>query len=114
MPDGLDKVGRKAWRALCQSLELLGILSIVDVHSLEIYCHCYSGYREALSKVNEFGQVLMQNGNPKRNPYSTEVHMHRAELLKLQAEFGLTPATRSRLTVPGTQPSFDVLDELLA
>lgn len=113
MPDGFDKVGQTAWRALCRSLEALGILSTVDSHALEIYCHCYSGYREALAKVGEFGQVLVQNGIPKRNPYVTEVHMHRAEIMKMQSEFGLTPSSRSRLHVAKAAKEFDILDELM-
>ena len=114
MPDGLDEVGRKAWHALCESLDALGILSTVDHHALELYCHSYSGYRDALAKAQQFGQILMIDGKPRRNPLMTEVHMHRAEIMRMQSEFGLPPSSRSRLVVPGAQKSLDILDELLA
>jgi len=113
MPDHFDEVGKKTWETLCNALEVLGIMSTVDVLSLSIYCDCVSGYRHAMDKQEEFGQVLIQNGIPKRNPYMTEVHMHRAEILKLNAQFGLTPVSRSSIVVPGSQKAFDALDELL-
>ena len=112
-PDTLDKVGRRAWRALCEALEALGILSTVDAQALQIYCECYSGYREALEKVREFGMVLNIDGKPRRNPYMAEVHQHRAEIMRMQSEFGLTPSSRSRLVVPGADKPLDILDELL-
>ena len=115
MPDGLDDVGRKAWDALCDSLDALGILSIVDHHALELYCHAYSGYRDAYDKSKQFGQILVIDGKPRRNPAMTEVHQHRAEIMRMQAEFGLTPSARSRLVVPGgARKTLDILDELLA
>ena len=106
-------MGRKAWRALCEALEALGILSTVDAQALQIYCECYSGYREALEKVREFGMVLNIDGKPRRNPYMAEVHQHRAEIMRMQSEFGLTPSSRSRLVVPGADKPLDILDELL-
>ena len=119
-PDGLDDIGKTAWAALCESLDALGILSTVDHHALEIYAHSYSGYRAALAYLDATNgqqiRVWEENGKlqMRRNPIMTEIHTHRAELMKMQAEFGLTPSSRSRLTVPGAKPSFDVLDELLA
>ena len=106
-------MGRRAWRALCEALEALGILSTVDAQALQIYCECYSGYREALEKVREFGMVLNIDGKPRRNPYMAEVHQHRAEIMRMQSEFGLTPSSRSRLVVPGADKPLDILDELL-
>ena len=113
MPAGLDEAGATMWRALVAALDSLGILSTADAIALQMFCETYSGYREAHDKSKEFGQVLIQNGIPKRNPYMTEVHMHRAELLKQQAEFGLTPAQRSRIVAPGADKPLDILDELM-
>ena len=120
MPDGLDDVGRKAWDALCDSLDALGILSTVDHHALEIYCHAYSGYRAALDTIKKQGMFMVRkvtNGDVRviRHPLMPEIHSSRAEIMKMQAEFGLTPSARSRLVVPGgARKTLDILDELLA
>ena len=113
LPASLDDVGRRAWHALCDALDALGILSTVDAHALQIYCECYSGYRHALEEVAKMGMVLTVEGKPRRNPYMAEVHQHRAEIMRMQSEFGLTPSSRSRLVMPGADKPLDILDELL-
>ena len=112
LPASLDDVGRRAWHALCDALESLGILSTVDALALQIYSECYSGYRHADDEVKKTGMVLTIDGKPRRNPYMAEVHQHRAELIRMHSEFGITPASRSRLVVPGAEKAFDILDEL--
>ena len=113
MPDNLDGLAEAAWVSLVDSLEDMGLLTVADSHLLELYAHTYSGYREAVSKQKEYGQVLLQDGTAKRNPFMFEVHSHRNELLKILIEFGLTPSSRSRIVIPGKQTN-DILDELLA
>lgn len=113
MPSGLDTAGRVAWLALCDALEVLGILSTVDALALELYAETYSGYRHAHDMVKKHGMVIANDGKPKRNPYMTEVHQHKAELIKFNAEFGLTPASRSRIVAPAANAPLDILDELL-
>ena len=114
MPRGLDAIGKKAWVGLCESLEALDILSVVDGPAIEVYAQTYSGYHVARKHVEKYGQVITENGYMKRNPACAEMHQHKGELLRLLTEFGLTPASRSRLVVPGAKKAFDVLDELLA
>ena len=114
MPRGLDAIGKKAWVEICESLEALEILSVVDGPALEFYAHTYSDYRIAKQHIKKHGHVITENGYMKRNPACAEMHQNKGELLRLLTEFGLTPASRSRLVVPGAKKAFEVLDELLA
>jgi len=112
MPDSLDELGQVAWRSLVESLSDLDLISLVDAHLIELYAHAYSGYRRALEKEIQYGQVLISDGVAKRNPFMIEVHAHRKELLAMLSEFGLTPSARSRVVVPGKGTN-DILEELL-
>ena len=115
MPERFNdsKGGKVAWENLLDALEALGILSPVYAHALEVYTDTYIQYRSAVDAVNKYGAVLPNGDSFKRNPYVTEMHMNKASLIKLQAEFGLTPSSLSRISVPGAEKALDALDELM-
>lgn len=111
MPDTLCKIGRAKWADLCHTLEVFGLLNRVAHHSLELYCHTYANYLEALEACNRFGYVYAEKTERgtdlKRNAYAIELHQARKELMSLQAEWGLTPSSASRLIVPGQKQLTD-------
>ena len=53
-------------------------------------------------KVGNFSKVY-DKGNSSQSPEAQQVHKYAEKLIKLMAELGLTPSSRSRLRVEGKQ-----------
>ena len=75
-----------------------GILTRLDQRALLVYCNTWSYYREAEKKLSKEGMTLYShNGSPIQNPSATVMHTARKDLMKLLAEFGMTPSSRTRV-----------------
>jgi P27 family predicted phage terminase small subunit len=104
-PDHLDKFGQEAWARVVSQLDALGILSAVDADALALYCVTYSRWRFALIDLENHGlSVSTGQGGFKSNPASSVVAESSRLLVSLLGEFGLTPASRSRVKVPAASP----------
>lgn len=91
MPEWLDRQAAAEWRHLVGILEPLGVLSPGDEMSLATLCALYSEFQQDPTGMSA-GKV--------------------SQMRQLFAEFGLTPATRSR-PVPAPKPKpADPWDEL--
>ena len=120
-PESVQSMPKAAakWVHLCGILEELNMLATCDVDLIEAYCITYAMYRDALANVTRTGQVLM-NKNAKgvvevrRSPFSVELHKYMDRLTKILPEFGLTPASRSRVHTVDQKDEEDPFDELLA
>ena len=111
-PSYLDKYAKKLWKSLAGELVEKGILTVVDIPALEITCELYGQYRlaheavfcpvdpETGKKVKRSLAEYMEGRNSQTMPehiaMTKAFSMFRAYLI----EFGLTPASRSRLDVP--------------
>ena len=111
MPTTLDEVGKAKWADLCHTLSIFGLLNKVAHHSIELYCHTYSNYLVCLDACQRYGYVFAEKSERgtdlKRSAYAIELHQARKELMSLQAEWGLTPSSASRLVVPGAKELTD-------
>ena len=58
MPPGLTKEEKKHWKAIASDLEQSGILSVLDVQALRLYCRAYSRWHEANERLDEIGPVI--------------------------------------------------------
>ena len=120
MPEHFDEQAQEAWQFLKELLTGAKMWSATYQVTIEMYCETYSNYRRALHLVKITGQALRtesKDGSPeiKRNPYSVELHRYKDELLKLSAEFGLTPSSRSRISLEsGSLDSDNPLVRLMA
>jgi len=98
-----DAIASTKWNQLCKEMETLGIMAKCDVDLLEMYCVLFAQYRSALASVRKTGLVLVTREDHgktvevKRNPFETVQNKTIAQLAKMMAELGLTPAARSRL-----------------
>ena len=110
MPDYLDAMAKRAFTRKCEQLRRLGILSSVDADLIENYAVTYSQYRRLLVVIKQTGGLTIVKREKKevvevkRNPAAIDLHRCRAELLKMDAEMGLTPSSRTRVhadVVPG-------------
>jgi P27 family predicted phage terminase small subunit len=100
-PVHLDKDAKREWKRISVELIALGLLTSVDMAALAAYCSAYSRWAAAEKNIQKFGMVIRskKSGEPVKNPYVLIADAALDHLRKFGTEFGLTPASRSRLQV---------------
>ena len=108
-----DRLAYNEWKRLVPELYLLNLVSKIDRTVLELYCSQYSIYRQAMETLNTEGLITtnIRNGD-KPNP-AASIAREAAKIIKsICTEFGLTPSSRSRISLPG-ETMDDELERLL-
>jgi len=101
-PAILGKSGKAEWRRMCKVLLQMGLLSEADLTTLTAYCKSYEQWIEAVRDTETFGSVhVTSNGNMIQSPYVGIANTALSTMTRLAIEFGLTPASRTRVQVPG-------------
>ena len=108
MPKGMARVANREWKIITRELSVLGLLTVVDGKALGEYCKLMglaeTYYKEALRKpmVEEpqFDKAGMCVGEKlKANP-ATAAYLGCSKAAKAYLiEFGLTPASRTKLKI---------------
>jgi P27 family predicted phage terminase small subunit len=97
IPESLNEFGRKHWES--QSLEMvkIGLLTTSDVDQFAAYCNEMGAYWEAERNRKE----CMENKKYSEvNRWFNFAQKHLKSARDLAIQFGLTPASRSRINVP--------------
>jgi P27 family predicted phage terminase small subunit len=91
-PEWLSKSAKSEWHRLVPQLVTRGVLALVDAMALTVYCHC-------AGQIADLGRALA-----KAKPGTVEwkrlfvAQGHACDrLLQFAREFGLTPASRSKI-----------------
>jgi len=102
-PRGLDVYARRAWRQQAPILRRLGLLTDADAPAFLALCQASSRYERANVRLRRLNR---KRGAGIEEIRRYEVSVERAEhsLRQLWAEFGMTPAARSRLDVYAPPP----------
>jgi P27 family predicted phage terminase small subunit len=88
------------WRHLAPELERLGLLTAVDGAALAAYCQAYRRWIQAERRVNREGLVLNAKSRYAQAHPAMGIAQRSMQLMRaFMAEFGLTPASRSRISV---------------
>ena len=98
MPADFDTHEKQKWDEMCATLEANGILSSDLTEILTAYCTAFGGWMRARQAVQKLGLVLIDGTDIKRNPFSVELHKYRDDMNRLLPEFGLTPASRQKVS----------------
>jgi len=103
MPDWFCDDAKAKWAELIGDLKRNGVLSRDTREILIAYCTAYAHWLEARRSVANTGLAIEgfdKAGNQviARNAYVAEMHKFREQMNKLLPEFGLTPASRQKLT----------------
>lgn len=115
-PKFLGKYGKAEWNRITPELAKLGMLTKIDHVALEMYCRHYQKWRESEDFLIEKGSIftvkepdvldkdgkIVKKGGIKYIQQLPQVSIaaQAAEFCrKMLAEFGLTPAARSRLEI---------------
>ena len=100
VPRHLCKVGKKKWRQLSKELHAAGLLTKIDQDQLAVYCVEYATFIEAEANIQEHGKLIKaQSGFPMQSPWLAIRNKASDKMKKIAVEFGMTPSSRSRVTV---------------
>jgi P27 family predicted phage terminase small subunit len=110
MPSWLKGRARAAWKELVPELDRIGLLTVVDGHALAVYCEAWATYVEASEVVRQEGILVdSYRGGKAKNPAAQIMRDSADLMMKVGSQYGLTPATRTRLQVPGAgKDGFDM------
>ena len=99
-PPHLSEEAKKEWRRVSRMLHQLGLLTEADVTALALYCQVYGRWIEAEKKLASFGMLIKTpNDLPMQSPYLSIANRCFDQLKSMLTEFGMTPSSRSRLSV---------------
>jgi P27 family predicted phage terminase small subunit len=99
-PNHLNTIARREWTRITKELLACGLLTNVDRAALCCYCMAWSHLVAAEKKIGETGLVLQSpTGYPIVNPYLGIANRSTDIIHKFVTEFGLSPASRSRISV---------------
>jgi len=101
IPDGLSFQGLKEWDRLCELLQGQGVVTDADINILQMYINTYDQYLEAQKIIKKSGLLVVnkKTGRIGSNPAINIAKDCTIQLIKMQAELGLTPSSRSRLQI---------------
>ncbi len=97
-PDYL--VGDELWCFMdtAKMLSKMHVMTDADVDALSVYAVNFARWKEATAKIRESSMVVKsQKGTPMQNPYLKIANVAQRECLRILAEFGLTPSSRTRV-----------------
>jgi P27 family predicted phage terminase small subunit len=100
-PEHLDPVAKTEWERVSVELTATGLLTSVDRAALAAYCSAWSRWVQAEENIQKFGTVIKspKSGFPIQNPYVGVANTALDQMRRFLTEFGMTPASRSRISV---------------
>jgi P27 family predicted phage terminase small subunit len=116
-PSWLTGEARKEYNRHAKMLVNLRVLTEADRLALAALIHEFSAWREAETMVGVLGAVLIseKTGAPYLNPWQNIASNHFKNMVKLMGEFGLTPASRSRIEAqPEEEKQTSLAEKLFA
>ena|SRR5271170_397968 len=112
-PPYLDENAKKEWQRLVPILRRMKVLTEADYMALAGLCQAYSTMVKAQAKLTESGLLYKsQSGYLQQSPLLSIVNASVDQIVKLCREFGLTPASRTRLQIPD-RPREEAGDDVL-
>lgn len=107
-PKGLTAAARKEWARVVDYLAKNGIVGSVDSVGLAAYCQSYSRWLQAEKMIDKEGIVIDGPQGLKKHPAVTVANEASKLMRSFASEYGLTPASRSRINA---KPEESVKDE---
>jgi P27 family predicted phage terminase small subunit len=105
-PDWLSPAAQEHWPDIAAQLHAAGLLTNIDHAALGLYCEAFARWKNANEKVVKLGAVVKSaHGYPIPSPYLQVANQAYAQLTRMLAEFGMTPSSRSRVSVKKPDPA---------
>ena len=116
-PKALSPEVRKVWKRLARILTPIGLLSVADQDLFGQLCIAIDRSARAQRELAAYGEVLNVKGKPTANPWLRIASESEKSIVRLAAEFGLSPSARSGIfasllppPAPAAAPSNDERD----
>jgi len=110
-PAELGIIAKREWRRISRHLSAMGLLTTADRAALALYCDAYGRWLEAIKALQQYGVVIKSpNGYPVQSPYVAIANKAGEQVRLLLGEFGMSPASRTRVTAAPLSPELDELD----
>ena len=112
-PRWIKPEARRAWRELIPQLEMMKVLTKIDKNALVRYCQTLAMWREAHEFLQKHGTVYSERDSGgkvtglREYPQVARVLRLSEALLRLEKQFGLTPAARASLSIDVGPPKED-------
>lgn len=115
-PKWLDDEAKKEWKRLAKQMEQLGILTEVDMAAFAGYCQSYARWKEAEEFISKHGAIVKTtSGYWQQVPQVSIAQQYMKQMTKFCEQFGLTPASRSRIVTDKSDDSAeDAMEQLLS
>lgn len=112
-PKWLEPEAKKEWRRLAKQMEQIGILTQVDMAAFAGYCQAYARWKEAEEFITQHGTIVRTpSGYWQQVPQVSIAQTYLKLMNRFAEQFGLTPASRSRIIAADS--STDTQDEMEA
>lgn len=104
MPAGMPAEACAEWQRMAPILEKMGVLTVADGPALAAYCKLHAQILQAEAAIKKYGIVVAQIDKDtgvavlKKNPAVTVKSECLRLVIAFQREFGLTPASRSKVS----------------
>lgn len=113
-PTWLEAEAKKEWRRMSKQLEMLGLLTEVDMAAFAGYCQAYARWKEAEEFISKHGSIIKTpNGYLQQIPQVNIASNYLKLMSKFCEQFGLTPSARSRIVSDKNGDDFDVMEDIL-
>lgn len=109
-PKHLGGEAKREWNRMANQLFKVGLLTEVDRAALAAYCQAWARWIEAEDEMRkpDFRMITVtDSGYPVVSPWLNIATMAMKQMKAFMTEFGMTPSSRSRVTVaaePETDP----------
>lgn len=116
VPDHLSDDAKVEWDRVATALDRMGVLTQMDRAALAAYCQAYGDWVEAEGQLRKYGKVVKSpvkttvrrvkgeevtetgGGYPIQSPFLAIRNRALETMHRFLIEFGMTPASRSRIT----------------
>ena len=100
-PMELSPAAKTEWDRLVKDLAPLKMVTNLDRAALATYCQAYAFWTEAIAAIQKYGAMVKSpSGYPMQSPYIAMANKQAEVMMRVASEFGFTPASRSRISVP--------------
>jgi P27 family predicted phage terminase small subunit len=114
-PKFLNDEAKDEWNRMVNILLELGLYTEVDHAALAMYCQEWGRWIIAEKKLRVEGEIITGTlGGKFQNPWRYEANKAQEQMRRMLAEFGMTPSSRSRISVPGARDEPNLAEQLFA
>ena len=113
-PDWLPEDAKAEWFRVSPILERIKLLTQADTAALAAYCLAWARLMDAQAQIDRDGSVVeAASGYKMPHPAVAIANKATTEIHRFSKEFGMTPSSRGRMSLPGEADELDEMERLL-